>query len=180
MSEARPLGPTAPRKNICLFIAVSVAMAILMWPVAVRADDVAHERKQRKHNPIKIEAIRGLHFGDMVPSQFGTGTVSINVANGRKTVGGGVIDLGGRHSRAQYRIKGKPKARFIIEPMERTTLYMAGAELPVVDIVTIPEREGRFGPDGRAIVVVGGTLLVDPRQDPGSYRGHLLVTVVYQ
>lgn len=133
--------------------------------------------------PLTIEQVEELDFGRIAGDVALPGEVVIDPVSGQKTLSGGVVDLGGSHSRATFEISGEAGAEFVITLPGEREIKGQDTEAPgrvvLTDFASSPSRSGVLGPDGRATVYVGATLKMKPGQPGGHYRGPLDIFVDY-
>lgn len=130
--------------------------------------------------PLTVELIEDLRFGKVVADPVRNGEVLVDAVSGRKLVRGGVYDFGGSHSRAEIRLSGEPDARYVVLVPDTVSLSGRGGQAVLTDIVVSPDRVGRLGPDGRAIVYVGATLTVRPALAGSSFGGTFQILADYE
>lgn len=127
-------------------------------------------------DPITITKDSDLSFGTVVPSAA-AGTVVVSTA-GTRSVTGGVTELGGTISAAEYTVAGYGNSAFSITLPATVSLTGTGD----------PMTAGTFNHDlggspalssGSASFAVGATLNVGANQAPGAYSGTFDVTVAY-
>ncbi len=153
------------------------------------------ERRGEECRPLKRLRVRPLHklqFGDMVSSPGGGVRVVIDPVTGSKSVFGSV-NLGGKHGPAEFVLKGRPDHRFeVILPRE---IFLAGKTGPGPRVSGFtahltPNRTGssgndggsligHFGRDGKAKLIVGGTLYLDSSRQIGRFNAPFDVFVDY-
>jgi len=129
--------------------------------------------------PIDITRLADLHFGTLAADPTLAGTVTINPMNNVKTVGGGVLDLGGVHSRATFRVTGDPNTAFTVILPVSVTLTSGANSMTLNGISSNPSGVGILNGGGLRILFVSGTLQVAAGQAAGNYSGAFTIIVNY-
>lgn len=147
----------------------------------------------RPLNKLKVNSLHKLQFGDIVSnSTQGQGArVVIDPVTGSKVVHSGVA-LGGRYGPAEFEIKGQPNKRFAITlPRQIVMTGKTGGGARVSELVAyLPSSRssstkdngnliGQLGRNGKAKLLVGGTLYLDSGRVTGSFKALLDVFVDY-
>ena len=118
-----------------------------------------------------VRLVADLRFGRVIISSKMGGNVTIDARTGHKTVGGGIHNGGGYHSRAEYVVKGKPNTYFhIFLPKQ---IYMKGKQgaVKITRLTTMPGKMGKIGPNGEARLFLGGMIKIPAAQHEGLYSG---------
>lgn len=166
-------------------------------------DDEDHEHKKdcekrdrrgkcRSLKKLEVHNLHSLQFGNLVSNSGEGARVVINPATGSKVVFAGVA-LGGRHGPAEFELQGQPNKRFVITlPREVVMTVGSGGGARISELVAyLPSRRerqsrkkdgnifGSFGRDGKAKLLVGGTLVLDSGRVTGNFTAPLNVFVDY-
>ncbi len=148
-------------------------------PVPVPGDTGTEGKKLK---PIVIRVLQDLAFGSYVAGNTIGGQISINPETGRKSALG-AFTAGGDHSRGEYEITGEPNQRFVVTlpatgfnlagqqnqgpQLHRFSVYIVsgaahGNPRGAVDPGSGNRVTGTLGPDGKATLYLGGTLVTRP------------------
>ncbi len=138
-------------------------------------------KRKCKQKKLTIKRKRPLRFGIVAAQQYHVTQVVISPVTGNKTVFGGP-NLGGIYGPAKFVVKGKPGKSFVITlPSQIVLSGQFGGNLQASSLtVYLPFNQppvpvgtlvGRLGQNGKATVLIGGTLLVNPGQRGGRYVG---------
>jgi hypothetical protein len=158
--------------------AALLALGLVAAPVATLQ---AQTQDGGKRRAITVEQIEELAFGRLINSTNIPGETVIEAATGRKILRGGMADLSSTHARAQFLVRGEPKARVVINlPQELPLQGKGGATVILNDFTSSPSETGMLGSDGTLIVYVGATLEVKGGRPQGKYRADLDIFVDYQ
>lgn len=132
--------------------------------------------------PIKVMQRQDLDFGTVASSVSTGGTVVINASTGAKSVTGGVVDLGGAHGRAEFRVTGDKNTAYTITlPTSITINAATGPGTATIDtFVSDPSSPAVLPNNGQQTVFVGATLTVGANQPPETYSGSFDIIVEYQ
>jgi uncharacterized protein DUF4402 len=157
-------------------------------------EDRDRRGKCRPLAKLEVNSLHSLQFGDIVSNSAGGvgAKVVINPVTGGKIVYTGV-NLGGRYGPAEFELKGQPNKRFVITlPREVTMTGGRGGGARVSELVAyLPSTRatkflknggsiaGLFGRDGKAKLLVGGTLLLDSGRVTGNFTAPLDVFIDY-
>lgn len=128
--------------------------------------------------PIAISLTQDMAFGTLAPDGSIPGVAVIDPATGSKTVAGGVVDFGGIHMPAVFRVTGTKNMVFTITLPGAVTLSSGGNSM-TLDSFTSDPAIGLLPNNGRTDVSVGATLHVGANQAAGTYTGVFTVTVNY-
>ena len=157
-------------KGFLIFLLVSLLLVVPLGAPFVgggataEADDPA----------LTISRVSDLKFGMVV----GPGTVVIDPVTGDKKVGGGAIDLGGDHGKAEFLVQGHGKFVITVPTEISIPIEGGGGSVLITDITLSPSNLGTFGPNGVETVFVGGTLQLPPAlAASGTYYGDFMVFV---
>jgi hypothetical protein len=151
----------------------------------------------RHHKRLKVRSLRKLRFGRVIPVRQGA-KIIIEPATGNKTVLQG-IDVNGRFGPAKFEVRGQPNRRFVVTLPEGTRLK--GVTRPGLRVSSYTaffpptntrsrgssrgrkkskrDMVGHLGRDGKATLLVGGTLDVRGGRQMGRYRGRFPIYVDY-
>jgi hypothetical protein len=119
---------------------------------------------------LRVREIAPLRFGRVVAGLGTRGEVMIDPVTGERSLRGGVAELGGSHSCAEYVVQGEPNARFTITLPQRSELEGPQGRVVLTDFRSSPSRTGVIGPRGMITVTVGATLVIEGAQPGGRYR----------
>lgn len=144
----------------------------------------ATQNDQSQIRPITIEQHESLSFGQVIAGSNTLGTVTIDPANGRKTVTHGVMDMGGFHSPALFLISGQPNARFTIgayrqKVFEAIEGRSGSGKVEFKKITSYPDKFGQFDKFGQAWVTVGAEVKLKLGHNYGEHIGHIMLEVKY-
>ena len=118
-----------------------------------------------------VHLVADLRFGRVILSSKMGGNVTIDARTGQKSVGGGIQNGGGYHSRAEYVVKGKPNSAFQILLPKQINLKGKQGTVKIVNLSTMPRKTGKIGANGEARFFLGGMIRFSPTQPDGLYRG---------
>lgn len=129
--------------------------------------------------PIKVTLVQNLDFGIIgVPNTTGTATI---LPDGTKQVSAGILDLGGVSSPAVFQIQGERLTFFSIGlPASGTVTLPGGPSTTLSDFKSSLGTTGQFDSSGKATVLVGATMRVDPGLWEGVYTDPFDIVVAYQ
>ncbi|MBA3895618.1 MAG: DUF4402 domain-containing protein [Sphingomonadaceae bacterium] len=130
--------------------------------------------------PLEIEIEAGLDFSRAAHRANTGGTIAVDERSGGRTIGGGLIDLGGLALKGQVRLTGAPFARVRISlpPSIRLSAPNGGS-------AEVSGLETDLGPDpaldaqGRLSFSFGGRLIVAGGAS-GDFRGLIPITADYR
>ena len=190
------VGDTQPAKNDASVSAVypsapmrkrRVAMKFYLPRILVGAILVAMvPASSWAAQPIGIENTEGLSFGSFVAGSGGS--VTVNTADGIRTVTGGVMLMPSSQGRpAQFTVTGQPNQTYTIQLPGNNFVKLTGPgnDMLINDFTSTPSgANGKINPQGvngkkSQALSVGGTLDVGGGQASGSYSGSFSVTVDY-
>ncbi len=145
--------------------------------------------KCRSLKVLEVNHLQKLQFGKFTMNRGARAIVTIDPASGNKTVTG-AHDSGGRYGPAEFEIKGEPNMEFVVTfPGEMTLSGSQGGGLRVSkftgSFVEARNQQrtsrtiGKLGQDGRAVLLVGGTLQIPPNHEPGDMSGGVNINVEY-
>lgn len=126
--------------------------------------------------PVRITADRDIDFARLAVEASG-GSVKIDAATGSKSVSGGVIDLGGLHQGARFRLSGQANAVVLLGAPSVDLHYRSNRITMLADFG--PSLIRTLDGNGRLTLDVGGVLTIPSGTAPGLYKGVLLLTASY-
>lgn len=159
---------------------MAIAGLAVTYPAGAQTTDPAPGASKLK--PIVIRTLQDLAFGRYVAGNTIGGQISIDPETGRKT-SLGAFSAGGDHSRGEYEITGEPNQRFVVTlpapgfnlagqqnqgpQLHRFSVYIVsgaaqGNPRGAVDPGNGNRVTGTLGPDGKATLYLGGTLVTAP------------------
>ncbi len=129
--------------------------------------------------PIQINKIADLDFGDIAAGTSSTGTVVV-AANGNRTSTGGVSLINsGTHTAANFSITGHPNASISII-LPASAIINSGSNSMLIDnFISNVGSSTVLNSLGQSSIDVGATLSVDVNQPYGLYTGTFDVIVAY-
>jgi Domain of unknown function (DUF4402) len=145
-----------------------LAMLLQMTPAALLA--------QSGLPPVKVSNERDLDFGKLALDGSG-GTVSLDSVTSTKLVSGGVINLGGLHQSARFRLTGAA-GQTILVGSPRVQMHYRGTIIDMLPDLG-PVRVRQFDANGRLTIDVGGILAIPASSPPGTYKGLLQLVAEY-
>ncbi|GJL77925.1 MAG: hypothetical protein NPINA01_09140 [Nitrospinaceae bacterium] len=148
--------------------------------------------KCRPLKQLKVNSLHSLQFGEIVSNSGRGARVVIDPVTGSKVVYSGVA-LGGRYGPAEFELQGQPNKRFVITlPRQIVLTGGNGGGARVSELIAyLPSSRagksrkkdgnvfGSFGRDGKARLLVGGTLSLDSDRVTGNFKAPLDVFVDY-
>lgn len=126
--------------------------------------------------PVKVSNERDLDFGKLALDGNG-GTASVDAAAATKQVSGGVINLGGLHQTARFRLTGAP-GQTVLLGSPRVQMHYRGTMIDMLPDLG-PIRVRQFDASGRLVLDVGGILAIPAATPPGTYKGLLQLVAEY-
>lgn len=149
---------------------------------------------------LQIRPVDDLRFGRFIADNLLGGQIIIDPVTGNKKMVG-AFNAGGDHSRAEYQITGEPNKKFVVTlpahgfnldakqtgpQVERFSVYIVNSGSPVTNDNTQgihpgPRQTviGQLGPDGRATLFVGGTLVARPKLGSKTFNRSTDIFVDY-
>ena len=194
-----------PQKNIPQSFNSSGKTRLQLASISIdgdKDDDKDKDRECERRNyrgkckPIKKLKVRNLHklqFGETAPNRSGGTRVVIEPRTGSKKVFKGV-NLGGEHGPAEFELKGQPNKRFVVDIPEKIVLQGKAGRGPRVSKFTAylasnnrskhskkRKRQliGHLGRDGKAKLLIGGTLFLKKGRMTGKFKAPCDVFVEY-
>jgi hypothetical protein len=133
----------------------------------------------RRERPLDIEITANLAFSRLALTGRGEGHAAIDPATGQRSVGGGMVDLGGVTVQGRGRITGQPgrTVRVQVPPVIVMT-SVGGGEARLTDIVTDLPAYPVLDASGTLEFGFGGAIKVDGPLG-GQFRGRIPITVDY-
>jgi hypothetical protein len=132
-----------------------------------------------KGRPLKVVLVQNLEFGIVGASTI-SGTVTIQ-PSGAKIVSAGLLDLGGVSVPAIFEVQGEKNRNFLITlPTSASITLPGGPTVTLTDFQANPSISGTLDQQGKATVVVGATMNVEPHHWEGDYTGPFDLIVTYQ
>ena len=131
--------------------------------------------------PIQINRLSDLEFGDIAAGTSSNGTVIID-PNGNRTSTGGVVlmTVTTNYNAASFTVNGYPNAAFSIVLPSSIDIYSNSYSMLINNFTSnIGATVSVLNALGQANINVGATLNVDNNQSPGLYSGSFDVTVAY-
>ena len=129
--------------------------------------------------PLTIEIASGLVFSRMALTGGEGGSAAIDPQSGQRSLGGGLIGLGGMSVQGRGRITGAPgKAVRIDLPRRVSMTTSTGGEAELTDIVTDLPAYPLLDASGVLEFSFGGTLRVTGAAS-GKLRGRIPISVDY-
>ncbi len=166
--------------KLILTLVVSLMILTMSLPVVLASNTAEIDAIVGRALEIVWDTNYPLAFGTFLPGNGGT--VEIDTA-GARTVTGGVVELGGFISEAQFNVSGEPgKSISISLPDDATIAHVDDEEITmsVDNFVSSPNAGGTLDSEGTVKIHVGATLNVDADQLSGTYKGEFDVTVSYE
>ncbi len=177
------------------FLTVNLIALFLVCTPSIYAGDKDKDRdKDASLKKLEVHLIHDLHFGRVIMENGSRGSITINPVNGIKTLQGGVFNARGQHGSAEYEIHGEPDKRFMVifpgdlklwgdkrnnvkPKVSQFTGFIPNSYKWVGDTRII----GKFGQNGKARLLVGGTLNIPPNHKDGlmTGRSHIHVRYLY-
>jgi hypothetical protein len=133
---------------------------------------------------LRISKLTDLLFGNIVSNTAG-GSVVLDASSGNLSNVSGTFQFMGTSTAASFQIIGMPGQSFVIAagsfPSQITLTDEGGNTMTVNNFQFLPSG-GQIGPDGTAILKLGGTLNIGSNQPGGNYTNtsQLTVTIAYQ
>lgn len=130
--------------------------------------------------PLQIEVSSALDFDRVALTTTSGGSVDIEPMSRSRSIGGGLVGLGGQVMTAGVTVRGEPgRAVRIGLPHIVELSSESGAPARITRLATDLSPAPRLGPDGTLRFTVGGRLDVTGGMH-GNYRGRISITVDYQ
>lgn len=155
-------------------VARRVRMFALALALACAASPIAHAAPR----PIRVTVVDSLDLGRVVAGARGSSVTLDPETQALRAVGGSGT-AGGISRAARFRLRGEPGARFVVSVPSQVRLTGLGGSVVLRDLQLAPGRTGTFDADGRADLVVGGTLESGGAVAGGGYHGSIDVLVDY-
>lgn len=173
--------------GICGVAAAAVACLLAGPALAQNSSQQSTTGTGTIFQPIALTKTSDLSFGTLVRPASGSGVVSINAADGvRSLTGSGALLSGGPNnapSRAAYTVSGEGGQTFSITvPASFSMTRSGGSETLAITLdptATSGTLSGSLGAQGSASFGVGGSVSVGDTTATGSYAGSFNVTVAY-
>ena len=164
-----------------------LAAALLALPAPAFASDTCRlcsaegtSLYKEPETPLTVEIESTLDFDRVALSGPGGGMVTIDPVNGRRTVSGELVELGGMAIQGTATVRGEPGRAVRVQLPRSVTLHSSeGGSAELTDIEADVSGGARLGRDGSLRFSFGGRLAVKGDAG-GDYRGRILLVVDYQ
>lgn len=137
------------------------------------------ESGAKRERPLDIEITANLVFSRLALTGRGEASAAIDPATGQRSVGGGMVDLGGVTVQGRGRITGEPgrPVRVQVPPVIVMTAT-GGGQARLSDIVTDLPAYPVLDANGTLEFAFGGAIKVDG-PGGGQFRGRIPISVDY-
>ncbi len=179
------------RKFLMLFAVIMVVAGVTNRGAAQTTDTKVNDANAQILGAIALTAVQDLEFGGIVPDASTSGTVIIDIADGRTKTGSLTLTASSITPKSgAYTVTGTGFVPYVITvptaPFNLTNTTGTGNETMAVTNMTCSKGTLTAGSVGSVFVAggtdafkVGGTLAVGAAQIPGVYHGTFNVTVAY-
>ncbi len=170
----------------CGSLAALAALLLALAPPAFASDTCrlcstgGTSLYKEPETPLTVEIESTLDFDRVALSGPGGGMVTIDPVNGRRTVSGELVELGGMAIQGTATVRGEPGRAVRVQLPRSVTLHSSeGGSAELTDIEADVPGGARLGRDGSLKFSFGGRLAVKGDAG-GDYRGRILLVVDYQ
>ena len=130
--------------------------------------------------PLTIEISTKLDFSRAALSGAGGGAIDLDPQSGSRSVGGGMIDLGGSALAGTAVVRGEPgRAVRIDMPTSARMTSSTGGVVEIAGLRTTLSSQPRLDQSGRLEFSFGGKLLVRGNVS-GTFRARIPITAQYE
>lgn len=133
----------------------------------------------RRERALEIEITANLVFSRLALTGRGEASAAIDPASGQRSIGGGMVDLGGVTVQGRGRITGEPGRPVQVQvPPVIIMTSVGGGQARLTDIVTDLPAYPVLDASGTLEFAFGGAIVVDGPSG-GQFRGRIPITVDY-